>query len=297
MCQPVADFSMKPNVTACRRRGKQLQAAVEGVSRRRPTLYRRQGDLDLLAILEDPYSDVEETEERLRELQAAFEERGDRRAVFLSIYSRMTRAVAEHVRDDGFENVDWVSDYLVAFANLYREAVYDYEAGNLDSLADPWQLAFEAAERGDVLVIQDAALGVNAHINYDLALALERIDVVPNPDRKYTDHCTVTDVIREIIDEAQDSLAERGATGIEKLDEALGSMDDLFWVFTIDECRDSAWRTAVALHSSFPPRRRLARWINDVTATGAAHLILCSQASDYVHDGLLELEGSSSLSM
>ena len=151
-----------------------------------------------------------------------------------------------------------------------RSAVRDYESGDLSSLADPWQLPFEAAENGDSLVLQDALLGVNAHINYDLAQAVDEAGVRPDRQAKYDDHSRIIDVIATVIDDAQDWLVEYGADGIEAVDESLGRLDEHLMVLTIDECRDSAWRTAVALNSRFRTRRRLARWINDVTSTGAA---------------------------
>jgi hypothetical protein len=202
----------------------------------------------------------------------------------------MTGAVADHIEQGTFADPEWVGAYLVAFANLYRQAAYDYETDALDSVPDPWQLAFEAADRGDSLVIQDALLGVNAHINYDLALTLAEVGVEPHRDRKYADHELVTEVIREIIDESQAALAARDAPGLGTVDQSLGRFDERLWVFTIDECRDSAWRTAVALTSRFSVRRTVAHWINDVTSTGAAHLLLSSKTSSRLHDSLRSLE-------
>lgn len=275
-----------------RRRRKQFRAAIRTVRERRPGPHDRDGDPEVLALVEEPYSGVRETHRRLRDLLAAFEADDDRRAVFLSIYARMTGAVAERVDGGGFRDPEWVGDYLVAFANLYREAVYDYETGALEALADPWQLAFEAAAREDSLVVQDAMLGVNAHINYDLSLAVDAAGIEDDTAAKYRDHEAVTDVIASVVDEAQASLAARDAEGLAALDESLGRLDERLAVFTIAECRDSAWRTAKALNSRFPARRRFARWVNDVTSTGAAYLILSTRTSDRVHETLLEAEGS-----
>ena len=274
------------------RRGKRLRMAVETARERRPGPRDREGDPELLALVEDPYTGADETHRRLRELLTAFEARDDRRAVFLTIYARMTGAVAQGMEADSFRDPDWVGEYLVAFANLYRVAVRDFETGDLGSLADPWQLAFEAAERGDSLVLQDAALGVNAHVNYDLALALEEVGVSPDREDRYEDHSAVTGVIRGLVDEAQDGLADRDAAGLATVDESLGRLDERLSVFTIDECRDSAWRTACAMDSRFRLRRRFARWVNDVTATGAAHLILSSRASGRIHGALDDLEST-----
>lgn len=245
---------------------------------------------ELLALVETPYTDVEEARDRLRALLSALEARNDRRAVFLTIYARMTAAVADRGRRGAFADPDWVGDYLVTFANLYREAVRDYGAGAVDALPEPWRLAFEAADRGDSLVVQNAALGVNAHINYDLAFALAEVGLEPDRARKFEDHSAVTGVIDDLVDGTQASLAARDAEGIASVDAALAGLDEHLLVVTIDECRDSAWRTARALGSRFPPRRRLARWINRKTATRVARFIPASKASETVHGTLRTVE-------
>lgn len=274
-------------------RRKQLQVAVGGVRRGASTCVRSQRDPELLALVAEPFLDVDDVHDRLRDLSAAFHDRADRRVVFLEIYARMTAAVAAGIDRGDFADAEWVSAYLVEFANLYRQAVYDYEAGNFAEVPEAWRLAFDAAHRGDSLVVQDAALGVNAHINYDLALTLAAVGVGPDRHEKYADHNAITDIIRDLLDETQDALAERDAPGLETVDDSFGRLDEWLLVFTIDECRDSAWRTAVALQSRFSVRCRLARWLNDVTARGVAHLILSSQASEHVHEQLRGLEASS----
>ena len=283
---------MKLTAPVGKRRSTQLRMAVDGVRRGRTTPTRRRRDVELLSLVSDPYTSVDETHRRLEDLRVAFEERADRRAVFLSVYASMTDAVADHIDRGHFDDPEWVGAYLVTFANLYREAVYDYETGRYDALADSWHIAFDAAERGDSLVVQDAALGVNAHINYDLAVALERVGIDPNRKQKYADHKRVTDVIRAIVDDAQETLTARDAPGLETLDDSLGRIDEWLVVFSLDECRDSAWRTAVARQSRLTVRRRLARWFNDVTATGVAHVILASHADATVHESLSSLEAS-----
>jgi len=273
-------------------RYRRLRSAARAVGTPRPVSAERPGDPELLALVSDPYSDADEVREGLDALLAAFEAREDRRAVFLGIYARMTAAVGRRIERGAFADPDWVGQYLVAFADRYRVAVRDFEAGDVDALPDPWLLAFEAAEPGDSLVLQDAMLGVNAHINYDLALALDDVGVGTDRASKYADHCAIIDVIAGLVDEAQDELADRDADGLATLDSSLGRVDERLTVATIDECRDSAWRTAVAMDSRFRARRRFARWFNDRTATGAAYLIRSSRSSAVVHETLAGLEGS-----
>ena len=211
--------------------------------------------------MEDPYASVDESDRRLDELLEAFEARDDRRSMFLTVYSRVTEAVGKRIDRGGFEEPDWVADYLVTFANLYREAVHDFEAGNLNALADPWQLAFEAAEQEGYHALRHVALGINAHINYDLALALDEVGIERNRGRKRADHAAVNEVLGRLVDGNQDRPAENYDPSIVAIDESLGDLDDLFSILTIDECRDSAWRTAVALSSPLAVRRRFAMWV------------------------------------
>jgi hypothetical protein len=281
---------MEPRPAVGRRERRQLRLAARGVRRPRPVPETSRADEEVLALVETPYADVDEAEEKLRTLQTLFERRGDRRAIFLAIYARMTAAVADHIDRGTFRDPEWVGAYLVAFGNLYRAAVHAYEVGDFEALPTPWLLAFDAAARGDALVLQDASLGVNAHINYDLALALVRVGLTPDSAKKYADHAAVTDLIRDLVDEAQEGLVDRDAAGFGAFEESLGRVDEWLLVATIDECRDSAWRTAVALSSRFGPRRRLARWFNEATSTGAAHLILSSQSNGRVHDALRTFE-------
>lgn len=272
---------------------KRLASTARAVRAGRPGATDYTGDPALAALVAAPYTDSESVHRRLAELLAAFEAREDRRAVFLAIYARMTAAVGRRIRRDEFADSAWVEDYLVAFANRYRLAVWRYERGRHASLADPWQIAFEDAVDGDSLVLQDAMLGVNAHINYDLSLALHEVGVGPDRERRYADHSAIIDIIAGLVDEAQVTLAERDADGLATLDASLGRLDEWATVTTIDQCRDSAWRTAVAMDSRFRLRRRLARWLNRTTATGAAYAIRSSRSSSRVHDALVTVEGSS----
>jgi hypothetical protein len=262
-------------------RRRRLGLALRGVREGRPAVGdATEGASEVLELVEEPFETVEGTERRLADLLETFDVLEDPRGSFLTVYSAVTVAVGERVDRGEFEDPDWVSDYLVTFANLYREAVRDFEAGDLESLADPWQIAFEAAERDDCHVLQHVALGINAHINYDLALALDRVGIDPDRAEKQVDHEAVTEVLRRLVDPNQEALAEKYDPGIGALDESLGRLDERFSILTIDECRDSAWRTAVALESSLPVRRRFAMWVTRVTSTGAAYLILSAPTGD-----------------
>jgi hypothetical protein len=247
-------------------------------------------DEDVVACVADPFVDVADAAERLSALERRFRERGDRRGAFLAVYVRVTDAVGRAIRDGEFADPEWTADYLVTFADYYRRALYAYETNDLAAVPDPWQVAFDAACRGESLVTQDVVLGINAHVNYDLALTLDAVGLDPDRDVKYADHCAVNRILRRLVDEVQDAIAAEYAPGVAAVDESLGRLDESLGFFTLREGRDSAWRSAVALNSRFAARRRLANWILRTASTGLAHLVLAPTATAATADWLRDLE-------
>jgi hypothetical protein len=273
-----------------------VRGALTGVRRGRPPTdgsrdHGRSPDPAVFELVADPFDSVDDAHRRLCELERLFYERGDRRGPFLVIYSRVTAEVGRAIEAGTFADPAWVEAYLVTFADLYRQALLSFETGSLDTLADPWQVAFESATRGECLVVQDAVLGINAHVNYDLALALSLVGVDADRERKYADHCAVNAILRRLVDEVQERLAERYAPGVARIDESLGRLDEALSFVALAEGRDTAWRAAVAITDSrFGVRRTAAMWFLRASSTGVAYLLLSPTVSGRLRDRLRDVE-------
>ena len=59
-------------------------------------------------------------------LAAADRAAGSRRAIFVQLYVMVTGAVRERASRNFFEDSQWALRYLVAFANLYGKARFDF---------------------------------------------------------------------------------------------------------------------------------------------------------------------------
>lgn len=235
----------------------------------------REPDDTLIALLEEPFESTGVAHERLRDLESHLRAQGSRRAVFLSIYVEMTREAREAIDTGAFADPEWMRDYLVTFADYYRRAFLAFERGDFEQVPLPWRIAFTTAVRGDALIAQDAFLGVNAHINYDLAFTLRDIGISPDRPQKYADHRAINDVLGRLVNIQQELLAERYAPGIDRLDDSLGSLDESFTLFSLTEGREHAWRLATVLvDSRLSPLQSYARWLLHTTATGGALFIL-----------------------
>lgn len=174
-------------------------------------------------------------------------ENEDLRGVFATAYLQITKAIAEELSRRSFSDIEWSQRYLVRFANLYREALLNYEIGNYKLVPKSWKLAFKLAERNDGFIIQHLLLGINAHINHDLALALVDVNIDPNRALKYKDHAAINTILEKTTDDLKRSVAEKYAPILRRLDRGLGSIDDDITAFSIPKAREHAWAMAVAL--------------------------------------------------
>ena len=115
---------------------------------------------------------------RMEGLLAPLEANGDPGRFFLATYLRTTRAVAEELGRGGFRDPEWVERWDVAFADLYLDAVEDAQAGRRPP--EPWAVTFGADDRDGLPPLRHVLLGMNAHINYDLAQSL--LAVISEPE-------------------------------------------------------------------------------------------------------------------
>ena len=232
-------------------------------------------DAELVAVARGAFESVDDAAERLRRLETLLRDRSDRRAVFLTIYTRMTERVQSRIAGGGFADPEWMRAYTATFTNYYRRAFLAFERGELGAVPDPWRIGFSTAIRGDALVIQDAFLGINAHINYDLALTLRDVGIDADRESKLADHRAVNEVLARLVDAQQTALAELYAAGVADVDAAFGRLDERLSLVGLRAGREQAWRVAVVLTDvGVSPVASLAQWVLRASATGGAAFVL-----------------------
>ena len=249
-------------------------------------------DPGLLDIVSAPFASVADVDERLARTESYLRERGDRRAVFLTVYSRMTATVREAIDDGAFVDPEWAAAYLVAFAERYRGALVAFERRALESLPRPWLIAFAAAARGETLVAQDALLGVNAHITYDLTYTLGDLGIDPDRSVKREDHDRINAILARLVQTVQDALVDTyAAVGIAGIDRLLDPLDDRLALLGMKGSREFAWRNAV-LRADLPAwlGERYVDWRTETVATGAAAMLLAPDFGADASDRLRRAE-------
>jgi Family of unknown function (DUF5995) len=193
---------------------------------------------------------------RMQGLLAPLEARGDPGRYFLATYLRTTRAVKEELERGGFRDTAWVERWDVAFADLYLDALEVAEAGRRPP--EPWAVAFAAGEQDRFPPLRHVLLGMNAHINYDLAQSLlaviseEEFDDPELLASRAADHERIDAVLVARVG-AEDSELESLSGGRSLVDRLLQPLNRLGTKRFLRESRAKVWANARLLDAA---RRR-----------------------------------------
>ena len=190
---------------------------------------------------------VPEVQDAMSALAESDHARGSRRAIFLKLYLGVTNEVPKRAATGFFEDGVWGQRLLVDFANLYARARFDYDRGAADQCPKAWRLAFRTADAQTGLLLQDLLLGVNAHINHDLAFSLASIGVDPHRDSRYRDHTRVNTILEDLTGPSQDEITALYAPGLSLAADLAEPISEIAAAFSIAKARESAWQHAVSL--------------------------------------------------
>jgi hypothetical protein len=199
---------------------------------------------------------------RMNHLISLWENEQDRKLIFLNCYQMMTRNVLLAIETGEFEDGEWVGRLMEIFAGYYFNALESFEDQHP---ATPlvWKIAFTAVENPHINSLQNLVLGVNAHINYDLVLALSDLlrdewPILTKDQRelRYRDHCRVNHVIHQTINAVQDKVIGRYDPEFHVMDKLLGPLDEWMTTLLITEWREEVWKHATILVEATQPGPR-----------------------------------------
>jgi hypothetical protein len=210
---------------------------------------------------------VEQVIERMREIDQALDPH-DGVACFNRMYLRVTELVGQNIVDGFFEDPAFLERMDVLFAGLYFKAV------DAKTAPVPWKPLFDARDNRTVWPIQFALAGMNAHINHDLALAVNATcaerRTTPQTKPVHADYLRVNELLAkveaEVRAEYEPELLKLTTAEAEQLKHVLSG-------FSIARGRDVSWGTALTLWHE----RNLAPVYNTTLATLAAEVALAGE--------------------
>jgi hypothetical protein len=196
-----------------------------------------------------PPRTVEDVIDRLVDIDAALPP-GDGVAVFNRMYLTVTERVLSALEArDVFADPELMAELDVRFANLWLDAYDDARAGR--PVCKAWRPLFEHRGARELLPIQFALSGMNAHIEHDLPLAVVETCSLrgESPEAVRHDYEVVNEILASVESDVRRSfLSELGR----RVDDRFGSVVHLVSSWNIDKARDLAW---VSVESIWAIRR------------------------------------------
>ena len=166
---------------------------------------------------------------------------------FNRLYLMVTEEVDSSPPGGAWQDPEWLLHLDVVFAGLYFSAIRDYLAGA--GTPEAWVVLFESRFNPEIERLQFALAGMNAHINRDLAIALDQtnadLDRDPASDRPaHADYMAVNTLLDTVMPKALEMLS---AGPLGEAAEDTGKAGRLLASFDIRAARDAAWDFAAVL--------------------------------------------------
>jgi len=166
---------------------------------------------------------------------------------FNRLYLMVTQQVDENPPGGAWQNPAWLIHLDVVFAGLYFSATRSYLAGA--PTAEAWVVLLESRFNPEIERIQFALAGMNAHINRDLAIALNQTNADlnrdPAPDGpEHADYLAVNTLLDGVMPAA---MAMLSAGPLGEAAEDSGKVGRLLSSFDIYAARNAAWDFAGVL--------------------------------------------------
>jgi len=169
----------------------------------------------------------------------------DARAVFALTYLLTTEAFRETLDTGFWQDQDAIIQLDREFADLFFAATDAYDDG---SAPLAWTVAFDAATAGRTNAVQDVFLGMNAHIQRDLPVALAAVGLVKaDGTSRKPDHDAVNGILAGVLDHIEDEIGRRYDPLITFADASPSPVDEMGALEMLKLWREIAWRNAERL--------------------------------------------------
>jgi len=208
-------------------------------------------------IVQQRPKDLDEAIPCLRKALEYYHARNDYRAVFLRAYYIITLEVHAAVHQLGdykdrqiFFDPVWESALAGRFASLYFQSLTTEERPAESEKA--WKLAHKMAAEKSSTVLQDLILGLNAHINYDLAYGVAlKLQETGDSDpmlltRRKFDHDQINNLLVRCTPRIQQVLTRDYGGGMLFLSRFFGSWDERLTELGLKYYRERVWWDALS---------------------------------------------------
>jgi len=195
---------------------------------------------------------------------------GDRIGYFAALYRQVTVEIRKAIHEGRFEDGPRMDRFDTLFGNRYFEA---HDAWLRDRGGPRcWRETFGLLDDRDTVIVQHLILGVNAHINLDLAVAAARTGPGTDIHALQHDYLLINDILARVVLAVQDSVDALSPL-LSLLDKVGGRTDEQILDFSIVQSRAEAWHNTVLLASQTEAEQEATIDRLDIRAAVLARLI------------------------
>jgi hypothetical protein len=163
---------------------------------------------------------------------------------FPALYRQVTLKVKQGIAAGFFDDGPRMDRFDALFANRYFAAYDALRSGGTPSRS--WQVAFQSTQSGQLIILQDLLVGINAHINLDLGVAAGESFQGQALQDFHGDFDKINDILGALIPPVE-AVITRFSPLLGVL-EKIGGKDAVEVLdFSMDAARDDAWLHAVLL--------------------------------------------------
>ncbi len=172
----------------------------------------------------------------------------DHRGVFATTYLELSRELRRAFDEDPpfFQDSAYLQTQAVTFVDAYFDA---FEAGRTGARSRPaWRIAFETAESGQITGAQEMLLGINAHVQNDMAFVIAQLGVrFPDGSSRKPDHDRVNETLNRAYDDVVREVGARYDSTMALTNPKDVIVDDVGGLELARTWRELVWRNAERL--------------------------------------------------
>jgi hypothetical protein len=188
--------------------------------------------------------DIDEVLVILADVVAGSRARRSPMGFFPALYRQVTLLVKQGIAQGSFDDDERMGRFDTLFANRYLAAFGTFSSGG--SAASCWQTAFEATRSDRLIILQDLLVGINAHINFDLAIAAAELSPGDAITALHGDFDKINQILGALLPKVE-AVVGRFSPLIGLLDQIGGRDETGVLNFNLDAARDDAWNHALIL--------------------------------------------------
>ena len=192
---------------------------------------------------------------------------------FAVLYRNVTLRVRDGIAAGRFEDGPRMERLDVIFAHRYLDALDCFWHG--DTPTQSWLFTFQSAQAWRPIILQHMLLGMNAHINLDLAIAAAQAapgDQLPGLEYDFKE---ITVLLDEMV-QGMEQRIEKVSPWFLLLDRLGGRTNEQVCGFAMQQARDLAWLVAERLSKTPPEELDQTIALHDLVVAALAHRIRTS---------------------